>query len=163
MRRDAVSTLTGHWVPINPPLVSPLPEPISLLQQPLLPCAKPCVRWKPMYDMTYELPAAAITNDHRCDGFKQRALILLQFWKSAAGYRGKVKGSAGQVPFGGCRENHFLPFTASRGSLSPLACCPFFSLQSETCNIFRPLCSVVTSPFPLSLPWPSCLPLQGHL
>ena len=125
VRLDTVSTLAGHRAAFPSTLPpSPVPESISLPRQLLLPCAKPCVRQRPMYDMTYELPRllaqSALTEQH--------TLTLVQFCKSAAGYRVQVKGSAGQAPLGGSRETWFLPFSPSRDHLDPLACGPFLSL-----------------------------------
>lgn len=67
VRPDAVSTLTGHCVAINPP-------PCCLCLNPSLLRAKLCSVGA--YDMVHWLPVAAITNCYKFTGFKYHKIIL---------------------------------------------------------------------------------------
>ena len=63
-------------------------------------------------------PVAAVTNDHKRDGFKLQKLVLPQFQKSEVQSQGVIRGHGPSK----ASEDKCLVSSASGGSRHPLAC-----------------------------------------
>ena len=79
----------------------------------------------------YEFPVAAVTDDHKLSGLKQRNFLILEFWRAEVQNQphwANIKVWAGCVPSGGLKGEWISwPFPASRD-----ACIPWLVAPSST-------------------------------
>lgn len=93
--------------------------------------------------LLFWFPMAVVTHDHRLSGLKQEEFWRSEVWSESFG--DKIKVLAGVHFF--CRPQgriRFLAFSSFLGLLHPLACGPFFCLQSTSLPNSD---SVITPPF----------------